>query len=105
MSSNNSSKEAQAKAEASFKRKADQARDGKVAMAEYEAAGRLMRERTTKLREMRLAKEAAEAAEAAANPKPKPAPKAKAAVKAAPKADAEPKAKAKLAKGKKKGTQ
>jgi hypothetical protein len=94
--------EAQAKAEASFKRKEEQAREGKVAMAEYEAASRLMRERTAKLRELRLAREASEAAEAAANPKPKPkpAPKPKTAAKAEPKADAAPKAKA--AKGKKK---
>ena len=92
--------EAQAKAEASFKRKEEQAREGKVAMAEYEAASRQMRERTAKLREQRLAREAAEAAEAAANPKPKPAPKVKAAAKPAPKPDAAPKAKP--AKGKKK---
>ncbi len=51
MNQSNSSKEAQAKAEASFKRKADQARDGKLAAAEYEAAGRAMREKTAKLRE------------------------------------------------------
>lgn len=89
MSSSNTTKEAQAKAEASFKRKADQARDGKLASAEYEAAGRLMRERTAKLRELRLAKEAADAAAEAA--KPKPAPK----VKAAAKVKAEPKAKGK----------
>ena len=76
----NHSKDAQAKAEASFKRKADQARDGKLAAAEYEAAGRAMRERTAKLREQRLAKEAADAAEAGAA-KPKPAPKPKPAVK------------------------
>ena len=101
MSSSKSPKdEAQAKAEASFKRKEEQAREGKVAMAEYETASRLMRERTAKLREERLAREAAEAAEAAANPKPKPAPKAKAAVKAEPKTEAAPKAKP--AKGKKK---
>jgi len=95
--------EAQAKAEASFKRKEEQAREGKVAMAEYEAASRQMRERTAKLREQRLAREAAEAAEAAANPKPKPAPKPKAAVKPEPKtkADAAPKAKP-APKGKKK---
>ena len=66
----NPSKEAQAKAEASFKRKADQARDGKAAASEYEAAGRAMRERTIKLREMRLAKEAADRAAEAAKPKP-----------------------------------
>ena len=74
----NHSKDAQAKAEASFKRKADQVRDGKLAAAEYEAAGRAMRERTAKLREQRLAKEAADAAEAgAAKPAPKPKPEAK----------------------------
>ncbi len=77
----NQSKEAQAKAEASFKRKADQARDGKLAAAEYEAAGRAMRERTAKLREQRLAKEAADREAEATKPKPKPAAKAKAAVK------------------------
>ena len=79
----NQSKEAQAKAEASFKRKADQARDGKLAAAEYEAAGRAMRERTVKLREQRLAKEAAdrEAEAAKPTPKAKPAAKPKAAVK------------------------
>ena len=42
--SSNPTKEAQAKAEASFKRKADQARDGKLASAEYEAASRQLRE-------------------------------------------------------------
>ena len=76
----NQSKEAQAKAEASFKRKADQARDGKLAAAEYEAAGRAMRERTAKLREQRLAKEAADREAEAAKPKPKAA-KTKPAVK------------------------
>ena len=52
---------------------------GKAAASEYEAAGRAMRERTVKLREMRLAKEAADREAEAA--KPKPAAKAKAAVK------------------------
>ena|SRR5581483_10565293 len=66
--------EAQARAEASFRRKEAQAREGKQAMAEYEAAGRAMREKTAKLRALRLAKEAAEA-EAAKNAPPKPAPK------------------------------
>jgi hypothetical protein len=85
--SSNQSKDAQAKAEASFKRKAEQQRDGKVAMAEYEAAGRAMRERTAKLRELRLAKEAAEAQAEAAKPKPEPK------VKSAPVAKAKPAAK------------
>jgi hypothetical protein len=51
---------AAAKAEESFKRKAEQARDGKVAMQEYEAAGHATRAKTEKLRALRLAKEAAE---------------------------------------------
>ena len=62
----NSSKNAQARAEASFKRKADQAREGKKAAAEYEAAGRAMREKTARLKALRLAKETA-AREAAKN--------------------------------------
>jgi hypothetical protein len=66
--SSNLSKEAQqAKAEASFKRKADQARDGKKAAMEYEAAAIATRAKTEKLRALRLAKEAADQeAEAAA---------------------------------------
>jgi len=78
--------EAQARAEASFRRKEAQAREGKQAMAEYEAAGRAMREKTARLRELRLAKEAAEA-EAAKNAPP--------AVKLAPKPKAAPKSTAK----------
>ena len=74
---NNKSKEAQAKAEASFKRKAEQARDGKLAAAEYEAAGHAMRERTAKLRELRLAKEAADRVAKAAKPEARPKPAAK----------------------------
>jgi hypothetical protein len=55
-------REAQAaKAEASFKRKEEQARDGKAAMMEYEAQGHATRAKTEKLRALRLAKEAAEA--------------------------------------------
>ena len=54
-------REAQAaKAEASFKRKEEQARDGKAAMMEYEAAGHATRAKTEKLRALRLAKEAAD---------------------------------------------
>jgi hypothetical protein len=76
-----SSKEAQAaqaRAEATFKRKEQQARDGAVAMKEYNAAGLATREKTARLRELRLAKEAAdrEAAKSA-----KAAPKAKVAKK------------------------
>jgi hypothetical protein len=69
--SSNLSKEAQAaKAEASFKRKADQAREGKAAAMEYEAAAIATRAKTAKLRELRLAKEAADREAEAANPKP-----------------------------------
>jgi hypothetical protein len=71
--SSNLSKEAQAaKAEASFKRKADQAREGKAATLEYEAAAIATRAKTAKLRELRLAKEAADReAEAAGGTKAK----------------------------------
>lgn len=44
--------------------KMQRAEDGKKAMAEYEAAGAAMRARTEKLRALRLAKEAADAANA-----------------------------------------
>jgi hypothetical protein len=76
----NSTKEAQVRAEASFKRKELQARDGMLAINEYNAAGNAMREKTARLKAMRLAKEAADL-EAAANA-PKIVPKAKAAPKA-----------------------
>jgi len=71
----NSTKEAQVRAEASFKRKELQARDGKLAINEYNAAGNAMREKTARLKALRLAKEAADL-EAAANA-PKIVPKAK----------------------------
>ncbi len=50
--------------------KMQRAEDGKKAMAEYEAEGAAMRAKTEKLRALRLAKEAADAAAA-----PKAAPK------------------------------
>jgi hypothetical protein len=56
----NTPKEAQARAEASFKRKEHQARDGRLATAEYEAAGQAMREKTARLKKLREAKEAAD---------------------------------------------
>jgi len=59
------SKEAQARAEASFKRKEQQARDGRLATAEYEAASQATREKTARLRQLREAKEAADRAAAA----------------------------------------
>jgi hypothetical protein len=69
----------QAQAEAKFKRKEQQARDGVKAMAEYVAAGDAMRAKTEKLRALRLAKEAADkhAAEEAEARKPQAAAKKK----------------------------
>jgi hypothetical protein len=72
-------KEMQEKAEASFKRKETQAREATKAMADYQAASAATREKTARLRALRLAQEAKEAKEAeaerdaaaAAKPKPK----------------------------------
>ena len=50
--------EARARAEASF-RKEERAKDGAMAMTEYQANIRLVREKTERLRALRLAKEAA----------------------------------------------
>ena len=46
-------------AEARFKKKAEQAREGAKAMAEYEAAALAVREKTARLRALRLARDAA----------------------------------------------
>lgn len=54
------SKNALDRAEASFK-KDQKAREGAKAMAEYEAASIAMREKTARLRALRLRKEAADA--------------------------------------------
>jgi hypothetical protein len=54
------SKEAQARAEAAFNKKEQQAREGSKAAAEYAAQGQALRERTARLRTLRLAKEAAD---------------------------------------------
>ena len=54
--------EAKARAEASFKRKEEQAREGAKARAEYEAQRRAVAEKTERLRALRLAKEAVETA-------------------------------------------
>jgi hypothetical protein len=62
---------AKAKAEASFKRKEQQARDGAIAMTEYIAAQKAERSKMEKLRALRLAKEAQEAQEAAPKPRAK----------------------------------
>ncbi|HEY6994168.1 MAG TPA: hypothetical protein VH397_10695 [Xanthobacteraceae bacterium] len=56
----NNPKNALDRAEASFK-KDQRAREGAKAMAEYEAAGVAMREKTARLRALRLRKEAADA--------------------------------------------
>ena len=71
------SDDAQKRAEASFKKKELQAREGAKARQEYEAAGDAMREKTARLRELRLARDAAEAA----MPKAAPAVKKKKAAK------------------------
>jgi hypothetical protein len=51
--------EARARAEASF-RKEERAKDGAMATTEYQANIRLVREKTERLRTLRLAKEAAD---------------------------------------------
>ncbi len=56
------SNEAKARAEASFKRKQDRAREGTKAWAEYEAQRPAVDEKIARLKALRLAKEAAEAA-------------------------------------------
>ena len=48
-----------ARAEANFKKKEQQAREGDEARAEYEAASRERDKKTARLRTLRLAKEAA----------------------------------------------
>jgi len=68
---------AKTKAEASFKRKEQQARDGAIAMNEYLAAQVAERAKMEKLRALRLAKQAETAQEPDVTPKPKPKAKAK----------------------------
>jgi hypothetical protein len=53
------SSEARARAEASFK-KEERAKEGAKAMTEYQANGKVVRERMAQLKALRLAKEAAE---------------------------------------------
>jgi hypothetical protein len=55
----NNSKQTHDRAEATFK-KEQRAQDGAKAMAEYEAAGVATREKTARLKALRLAKEAAD---------------------------------------------
>ena len=61
----NNSKETKERAEASFKHKEIQARDAKKAMSEYESASQAVREKTARLKGLRLLKEAADKAAAA----------------------------------------
>jgi hypothetical protein len=53
------SNEARARAEASF-RKEERAKEGAKAMMEYQAHSRMVREKTERLKALRLAKEAAD---------------------------------------------
>ena len=57
------SDEVRARAEANFK-KEQRAKEGEKAMMEYLAEGRMVREKTARLRALRLAKEAADKARA-----------------------------------------
>ena len=52
-------KRARERAEAAFKKKEQQQREGQQAMAEYEAARAATREKTARLRALRLARDAA----------------------------------------------
>jgi hypothetical protein len=54
------------RAEASFKKKELQAREGAKAMADYEAVGRAVEKKTARLKALRLAKEEASRQAAAA---------------------------------------
>jgi hypothetical protein len=62
------SEEARLRANARFEKTQKQSREGDVVRAQYEAAGTALRERTARLKTLRLAKEAAEAAEIESNP-------------------------------------
>jgi hypothetical protein len=59
LSTSTKSSEAQVRAEASF-RKEERAKDGAKAMMEYQANGRVVREKMARLKALRLAKEATE---------------------------------------------
>ncbi len=61
MLNSNVTNKAEARAEASFKRKKEQAEDGAKAWAEYQAERVAVAKKTERLRALRLAKEAAEA--------------------------------------------
>jgi hypothetical protein len=77
MSPQTTSKETMEKrADAKFRRH-ERAMDGKQGAADYEAAARAVAVKTARLRALRLAKEAADKAEAAANPVKPATPKQK----------------------------
>ena len=61
MSTSTKSSNAHVRAEASF-RKEERAKEGAKAMMEYQANGRIVREKMARLKALRLAKEAQEAA-------------------------------------------
>jgi hypothetical protein len=54
----NNSKEARDRAEYSFKKQEQRAREGAKAMADYEAEGRATREKTARLKSLRMAQQA-----------------------------------------------
>jgi hypothetical protein len=56
---NRNSQQTHARASALFNKKEEQQREGRKAMAEYEAAQHALREKTAKLRALRLARDAA----------------------------------------------
>ena len=60
------SEAARNRAEASFKKKELQAREGAKALADYEAVGRAVEKKTARLKALRLAKEEADRQAAAA---------------------------------------
>jgi hypothetical protein len=55
------SKETRERAEASFKKQEQRAREGAKAMADYEAQGRATRAKTARLKSLRMAQQAAAA--------------------------------------------
>jgi hypothetical protein len=64
---NNQTKEGREAAEAKFAKAQKSKQEGAKAMAQYEADARAVREKTSRLRALRLAKEAADLVEAEAN--------------------------------------
>ncbi len=68
--------ETKTRAEASFK-KEERAKEGAKAMLEYQASGKAVREQMARLKALRLAKEAADAAVVAPPPPPKKVRRAK----------------------------